>query len=149
MAEPRITPKQLILGGIAAILFGILYQLGADIYNYAKAWLFSTTLDFHFVISIFSVVLGIAFVLIGVLMLRNPILNRKAVELVILREAQGYYPSPAPTLSISRLIKLKHQTVLGICRDLGKRELLEVKEMNGHALVRITSRGQKVLQEVG
>ena len=70
-------------------------------------------------------------------------LQRGLNELSILNEAQGYYPSTVSTIAISNLARLDHQKVLEICRDLGARELLEVKEMNGHALVRITSRGQK------
>jgi predicted transcriptional regulator len=76
-------------------------------------------------------------------------LQRGLNELSILSEAQGYYPSTISTIAISNLIKLDHQKALEICRDLGARELLEVKEMNGHALVRITSRGQKALREAG
>lgn len=76
-------------------------------------------------------------------------LRRFVNELSILEAAQGYYPVTVPTLSISHLIKLNHQTVLEICRNLGDRELLTVKEMDGHAIVGITSRGQKVLREAG
>jgi predicted transcriptional regulator len=76
-------------------------------------------------------------------------LRRFVNELSVLEQAQGYFPSSIPTISISHLTKLNHQTVLEICRDLGKREWLEVKEMNGHALVRITARGQNILKEAG
>jgi hypothetical protein len=72
---------------------------------------------------------------------------RSLDEIAILEEAQAYFPSTTSTVSISNLKKIKHQTVLEICRGLGTRELLEVKEMNGVALVRITARGQKVLKE--
>jgi len=68
---------------------------------------------------------------------------------LILNEAQSDYPSTTSTYSISNMTKLDHQKVLEICRDLGARELLEVKEINGHALVRMTSRGQKALREAG
>ena len=76
-------------------------------------------------------------------------LQRGLNELLILNEAQSDYPSTTSTYSISNMTKLDHQKVLEICRDLGARELLEVKEINGHALVRMTSRGQKALREAG
>lgn len=76
-------------------------------------------------------------------------LQRGLNELAVLDQAQADFPSATSTFAISNLSKINHQTVLEICRDLGARELLEVKEEGEKAFVRITARGQKVLNEAG
>ncbi len=60
-----------MLGGIAGILLGILYQLGADIYIAAKNWLVSPTFDSRFVISALLMFAGILAILYAAYLLRK------------------------------------------------------------------------------
>lgn len=67
MADIDLTPSRIALGGVAAVLMGILLAAGADIYTYAKTWLLSPTIDLRLIVSGILIALGIAGVIYGVL----------------------------------------------------------------------------------
>jgi hypothetical protein len=69
MANFELTPSKVLLGGIGAVMTGILLALGADIYDAVKGWLIAPSFDLRFIVTIIGlsvVIIGICVILYGV-----------------------------------------------------------------------------------
>jgi hypothetical protein len=87
MVELELTSSKILVGGIAAILTGILLAIGADIWSIAKDWMLTPTLDLRFLISVSLLVLGI----IGVAYALHAMLREEIVGVT----AHLFFPSEA------------------------------------------------------
>lgn len=85
MVELELTPSKILVGGVAAILTGVLLAIGADIWSIAKDWVLSPTVDLRSITSASLVVLGILIVAYG--------LRAMLIEEIVGVTAHLFFPS--------------------------------------------------------